>query len=93
MARIDTKPHHKILTPTVAAHFGHLKQERQNLQSTQQLTDQDFAPTSETPNIETNEMMATITHFIKTKKAFGDLPGKFPTTSSRGAQYFLEHLY
>ena len=34
-------------------------------------------------------MIATITPFIKTKKAFGDLPGKFPITSSRGAQYFL----
>ena len=59
------------------------------MQSTQQLTDQDFSPPSDSPTIETNEMIATITPFIKTKKAFRDLPGKFPITSSRGAQYFL----
>ena len=86
---LTTKLIRKNLTPTIATHFGHLKQERQNLQSTQQLTDQDFSPPSDSPNIETNEMIATITPFIKTKKAFGDLPGKFPITSSRGAQYFL----
>ena len=33
--------------------------------------------------------MATITSYQSTQKAFGDLPGKFSYTSSRGAQYFL----
>ena len=33
--------------------------------------------------------MAVITQYQVTHKAFGDLPGKFPFTSSRGTQYFL----
>ena len=78
-----------LLTPTIATHFGHLRQERQNLQSTQSDIDTDFFPSSDNPNIQTNEIMATITPFKSTKKAFGDLPGKFPFTSSRGHQYFL----
>ncbi len=79
----------KYLTPTIATHYGHLNQERQNLQSTQQSIDLGFFPHSETPNIQTNEIMAVITQYQVTHKAFGDLPGKFPFTSSRGTQYFL----
>ena len=79
----------KYLQPTVATHYGHMKQERQNLQSTQQSTNFDFFPSPEEPNIQTNELMATITPYQINQKAFGDLPGKFPYTSSRGAQYFL----
>ena len=79
----------KFLTPMITTHFGHLKQERQNLQSTQQSNDTDNFPTPVTPHTETNEIMATINSYQSTKKAFGDLPGKFPFTSTRGSQYFL----
>ena len=79
----------KHLKPTIATQFGHLNQERQNLQSTQQSSDMDFFPQPEEPNIQTHDLIATITPFQTTKKAFGDLPGKFPYTSSRGTQYFL----
>ena len=79
----------KFLTPTIATHFGHLNQERQNLQSTQQSDDFDAFPMSDNPNITTNEIMATITPYHFTNKAYGDLPGKFPFSSSRGSQYFL----
>ena len=79
----------KFLEPTIATHFGHLKQERMNLQSTRQLSDQDYIPTQDCPNVETNEMIATVSEFKVTKKAYGDLPGRFPITSSRGTQYFL----
>ena len=41
------------------------------------------------PNHQTHEMMATITPYTLTSKAYGDLPGKFPYTSSRGARFFL----
>ena len=34
-------------------------------------------------------MIATITEFKLTAEAFGDLPGKFPITLSRGIQYLL----
>ena len=79
----------KYLKPTIATHYGHLNQERQNLQSTQQSTDLDFLPTKDDPNVQTHELMATITSYQSTQKAFGDLPGKFFYTSLRGAQYFL----
>ena len=79
----------KYLQPSIATHYGRLKQERQNLQNTQQPTDQNFCPENEIPNEPTNEMMATIVPYQITQKAFGELPGKFPHTSSRGSQYFL----
>jgi len=79
----------KFLDPTIATHFGHLNQERMNLQSTQQSSDDDFNPPHELLNLQTNEMIATVTEFKITSKAFGDLPGKFPITSSRGTQYVL----
>ena len=67
----------------------HLNQERQNLQSTQQPTDLNFFLTKENPNEPMNQMIATIVPYQITQKAFGDLPGRFPHTSSRGSQYFL----
>ena len=79
----------KYLQPLIATHYGHLKQERQNLQSTQQPTDKNFCPENDIHNEPTNQMMATIVPYQITQKAFGDLPGTFPHTSSRGSQYFL----
>ena len=78
----------KFLKPSIATHFGHLNEERQNLQSTQQLSNEDAFPTPEMPNHQTHEMMVTITPYTLTLKIYGDLPGKFPYTSSRGARYF-----
>ena len=86
---LTTETATKFLTSTIATQFGHLKQERQNLQSTQQSNDFDAFPRSDVPNIPTNEIIATITPYRITNKAYGDMPGKFPITSSRGSQYFL----
>ncbi len=81
----------KYLQPTIATHFGHLNQERQYLQTTKPSlqADDDFFPSSEPNNTKTHEMMAALVPYCLTKKAYGDLPGKFPFTSTRGAQYFL----
>ena len=79
----------KYLKHTIATHYGHLNQERQNLQSTQQSMGLDLFPPSEEPNIQTHELMATIIPYRITPKAFGDLPGKFSNKSSRGTQHFL----
>ena len=58
----------KHLEPTIATHFGHLNQESQNLQSTQQPTNLDFFPQNEEPNVPTNQIMATITPYKITQK-------------------------
>ena len=86
---LTTKMLAKFLAPTLATHFGHLNQERQNLQSTQQSNNFDAFPTSDEPNITTNEIISNITPYRVTNKAYNDLPGKFPFSSSRGSQYFL----
>lgn len=75
---------------TIATAFGHLTQEQQNPQSTQTTTSDDyFFPTPETPYHKTSEMFIKLTSFQTTKKASGDLTGRFPYISSRGYQYFL----
>ena len=79
----------KYLQPSIATQFGHLNQERQNLQSTKHTAEVDFFPATDVPNEPTNHMLATVVPYSITHKAFGDLPGKFPHTSSRGYQYFL----
>ena len=48
---LTTRAVAKFLAPTIATHIGHLNQERQNLQSTQQSNDFDAFPTSDNPNI------------------------------------------
>ena len=64
----------KFLQPTIATHFDHLNQERQNLQPTQQPTETDFFPIQEEPNKPTNQMMATIVPYRITQKAYGLAP-------------------
>ena len=77
------------LETPIATIRGHMKQERKNLQSTK-TTNTDFFPVHDTPNnTKTNEIVCTIIEFKSTKKAYGDLTGRFPFTSSRGSQYFL----
>ena len=82
----------------VATSKGHLKQERQNLQSTkpapphlknEQEINDDFFPISESPNLKTHECFATLETFVPTQKAYSDLTGKFVCKSSRGNQYLL----
>ena len=80
----------RYLNMTVPTALGHMKQERQNLQSTKQTDiDTDFFPTPEFPNQKTHEIFVKITPFQSTNKAYGDVTGKFPYMSSRGNQYFL----
>ena len=90
----------KHLPKSMATTFGHLDQEQQGLQSTkskikailQQNLDEDenadYFPTS-TSNEKTFECLAKIVEFNSTKKAYMDLPGRFPHRSSRGNEYML----
>ena len=71
------------LETPIATIRGHMKQERNFLQSTK-TTDTEFFPVHDTPNnTKTNEVVCTIIDFKDTKKAYGDLTGRFPFTSSR----------
>ena len=83
----------KFLPTSVATVRGHLKQERQHLQSTRikatQDNDDSHFPPSDEPNVKTNDVIYAILDYNKSGKAYGDLTGKFPVISSRGTQYFL----
>ena len=80
----------KHLPLTQATIKGHLKQEQQGLQSTKQSTsflEEDMYPIPDTPNIKTHDVIYAITS--KENKAYMDLPGRFPYSSSRGHEYIL----
>lgn len=83
----------KFLAPSIATARGHMKQERQHLQSTKNskpiVYDDNFFPDSDIPNIRTDDVLYTILNITSQSKAYGDLTGKFPVISSRGTQYFL----
>ena len=72
----------------MATEMGHIKQEKQNLQSTNNFED-DFHPSQPSPNDKTSEFFAQLVQFSPRHKVFGDLTGKFPYISSRGYQYFI----
>ena len=80
----------KHLSPSIATAKGHLKQERQGLQSTKApppSTDDDFFPLSPEPNIKSNQAIYSI--IDSPTKAYSDLTGKFPVQSSRGNNYIF----
>ena len=79
----------KYLPQTVATVFGHIHQERQNLQSTKVMSDLDNFPTPESQNVTTNQNFVNLFNFTQTNKAYGDLTSQFPYMSTRGYQYFL----
>ena len=98
---IDFKKH---LEPTIATAKGHLSQEKANLQSTTSSVTskqehpaythepEEFSPPSESPNTKSFECFATIVDKdSKSGKAYHDLTGQFPHTSSRGNKYVLVH--
>ena len=62
--------------------MGHLKQERQYLQSTKKANIQQ-------PSEKKLETINTILPFTAKAMAYGDLTGSFPYTSSRGAKYLF----
>ena len=62
--------------------FGHLHQERQNLQSTK--IEYDYFPTSDTPKQKIHEVYVNLVPFHQTIKAYGNLTIRFPYISSRG---------
>ena len=75
-------------SPSISTYYKAVK--NGNFQSWPGLTPElDSFPVKEDPNESTNQMMATIVPYHIAHKAFGDLPGRFPHTSSRGSQYFL----
>jgi hypothetical protein len=89
---LDTASIIKHLPPSVASAKGHLNQEQKNLQSTkikiEDVDDDFFPPTSDSPET-THECCATIVEFNSKNKAYTDLTGRFPFTSSRGNKYML----
>ena len=48
-----------------------------------------FFPTSATPNVRTNEVAFQLVPTSKIGKAYMDLTGKFPSKSAHGNQYIL----
>ena len=81
----------KHLSASIATAKGHLDQESKNLQSTkiQIKTEEDNTDSNPPQNTKTHNCFALLSEFHDLKKAYLDLPGKFPTKSSRGNQYFL----
>ena len=99
---IDAINFAKFLQPSIATAKGHLNQERKNLQSTKPVKikiepldhEQDadeFSPEPESPNKKTFECFATIVDNSSSGKAYHDLTGQFPHTSTRGNKYLLVH--
>ena len=91
---IESLSFQKHLPKSMATAKGHLDQERKNLQSTKvqiKLEDDesDHFPLKDTNNQKTHQAAALIIPFNSTSKAYGDLTGRFPYTSSRGNQYIL----
>ena len=93
---IDAINFKKHLDPTVETAKGHLSQERKNLQSTQHPVPikqehpayvqdpTEFTPPPDSPNVKSYECFATIVNRnSKSGKAFHDLTGQFPHSSSR----------
>ena len=78
----------KHLPTSVYTTKGHINQERQGLQSTKEkhLLD-DMHPQSDEPNVKTKDVIYAL--YQTTEKAFMDLTGRFPFTSSRGNEYIL----
>ena len=76
----------KHLPPAVTTAKGHLKHEKQGLQSTFTIysitTDMDMYPPPDEPNFKSYDVIYAITS--KENKAFMDLTGRFPHCSSRG---------
>lgn len=84
----------KYLPPTIATAKGHLKQERQGLQSTKQPPsfDESSFPLP-TNNKKTNDLVLLLSDQHTFTKAYLDLTGKFPVQSSRGNNYILVVYY
>ena len=82
---IDELNFNKLLIQTAETAKGHLDQERQGLQSTQELTE-DFFPNKEA---KTKSVAIKLQPFHPKTTAYSDLTGKFPYKSSRGHQYIL----
>ena len=77
----------KHLEPSVATESGHLRQEKQHLQSTSNhLSDTDFFPPRED---KTKDVIFAITTYKDKDLAAADLTGRFPYRSSRGHQYVM----
>ena len=89
----------KYLPASLATAKAHINQERQKLQSTKQTqpvvqvkeedSDKDAFPTSDAPNLRTQDTVFAIMDFTPSDRAYIDLTGRFPYTSSRGNQYIL----
>ena len=78
----------KHLPTSIATELGHLRQEKQHLQSTsqQQSPEADFFPPQES---KTNDVIYAITSYKEREVAAADLTGRFPYKSSRGNQYVM----
>ena len=80
------------LPKSIHTYQGHLKSERQGLQSTKAdsiNTAQDYFPSSDSPNTKTNEVCYALIDMESESVGYMDLTGRFPKRSSRGNQYIL----
>ena len=78
----------KHLTTSIATELGHLRHEKQHLQSTaiKHSSDENFFPLKEK---KTHDVIYAITSYQEKEVAAADLTGRFPYTSSRGNQYVM----
>ena len=78
----------KHLPVSLATELGHLKQERQHLQSTSITLppDEDHFPLQEQ---KTDDIIYALTTYSEKEVAAADLTGRFPYRSSRGNQYVM----
>ena len=83
----------KHLPVSASTEKGHLKQERQGLQSTKDtdptIIDDDFYPPSPSPNIKTHDVIYSLIESSPTGLGYMDLTGRFPYRSSQGNEYIL----
>ena len=81
----------KYLQPSVATLKGHMKLEKQGLQSTKNNNQTFDVSNDNNPEQEqkSNDYIFKVVSLENVNKAYGDLTGAFPYTSARGNRYFL----
>ena len=85
------------LPKSLATYQGHVKSEKQGLQSTKILIkheeeeeeEQDYFPPSDEPNVPSNHICYALMQLECESTACVDLMGRFPKKSSRGNEYIL----
>ena len=83
----------KYLPKSIFTYQGHMKSEKQGLQSSKHQPsldeEQDYFPTPQNPNVKSNQVCYALVKPESTTTAYMDLTGRFPKKSSRGNEYIL----